>query len=84
VITVPGDPDEAGGSGLIGSGGSSGSTLDGGRLVLLAVDESTATNLAAAATRSQLSLVLKDRSRASNTVVTAPKPLEVEAIPADP
>lgn len=74
VITVPGDEATSDGSGLMGSGGGSGSNFDGGQLIVLAVDESTATDLAAAATRSQLSVVLKERSRTPNEAARATDP----------
>jgi pilus assembly protein CpaB len=59
VITVPDLASEDVSTGLLGAGGSASSSIGAGRLVVLAVDSATATDLAAAATRSQLSIVIK-------------------------
>ncbi len=81
VITIPGSDEAISDSGLIGSGSSS-NGLGQGHLVVLAVGEYTATDLAAAATRSQLSVVLKA------PLAAIPTESNVEgsqsAIPADP
>jgi len=63
VITIPGGAAASEDTGLMAPGGGSTGNLDGGHLIVLAVEESTAIDLAAASTRSQLSVVLKDRSR---------------------
>jgi len=82
VITVPGDEQASDGSGLMSAGDGAGSSFDGGQLIVLAVDESTATDLAAAATRSQLSVVLKGRSRPPSPAARATD--LSETMPADP